>query len=196
MQIIVGQSRERVWVFVILFSCILTSLWITLYYGELFGSLWFLCELLSWGIVNNVNSNRQQLRKRTRTDHIPDVSVPPKRVSNIPKSKTVEIEGENKSDKEPNLGKSNEESNIDTGSSDGDYLEFDEILKRKQLLKAGIKVQRDLSNIILSKPCKICRNQWFDLRIGPRSGLCDRCATEKKKYISRLFVILFNHFAL
>ena len=133
------------------------------------------------GIMHStVGFSNRQTRKRTRTEKIPDESVPAKRVSNRLKGKSVIVEAQNVPNQEPNLGKSNEESNIDTGSSDGDYIEFDEILKRKQMLKAGIKIQRDLSKIKLSEPCRICQNRWFDLRIGPRSGLCDRCATEKK----------------
>ena len=48
------------------------------------------------------------------------------------------------------------------------------------ILEAGREMHEALREI-KSESCVVCRNQWFDINVGPRSGKCQRCSGERLK---------------
>ena len=48
------------------------------------------------------------------------------------------------------------------------------------ILEAGRDMHEALREI-KSETCIVCRNQWFDMNVGPRSGKCQRCSGERLK---------------
>ena len=48
------------------------------------------------------------------------------------------------------------------------------------LIEAGRKINEELLDLKMSDPCRICDECWYDLKIGPKNKMCQRCYNENK----------------
>ena len=111
------------------------------------------------------NPPKRSARRKTTTD-LPDPKPKPPPAKS--RRKSAPVAAESVSDDEY----------MNDKPSSGDNEEFDYHLRRLAILKAGIKIDKELQKLQLSEPCIICQEKWFDLKLGSRNQTCPRCQGE------------------
>ena len=57
---------------------------------------------------------------------------------------------------------------------------FEGIFKGNEILENGKEMMQELKKWSMSQKCKICEESWFDQKIFPDIGMCNRCRKESK----------------